>query len=171
MSSELPVLIVGAGIAGLTVARLLQEHGIAVTVLEKTSADRGQGYGITARDWALGPVLQEMGGRHSFADLQRAVAVDRGLGGRGRVDLTFRNNRTGETLFNPDPISAGQEPALFRANRSFLRDWLAEGVDVKYEHEVESLEGGPGRVKVGLRGGAVYEGSVVVAADGVHSTG
>lgn len=166
-----PILVIGGGLSGLTVARLLTRHDIPVIVFEKSSRGRSQGHGITVRDWAFEPLLQEMGGALTIEDLQRAVATDRGVGGTGWVDLSFRNNSNGETLFNPEPVAAGQKTALFRANRSALRDWLEEGLEVKYEHKLERLEGSPGQVKATFENGAVYNGILLVAADGVHSTG
>ncbi|KAK6854056.1 hypothetical protein PG995_010868 [Apiospora arundinis] len=169
MGVEKPVIIAGAGIAGLSLARLLQDNGIPMIIFEKSVSDRSQGHGITARDWAFGPLLREVGNGCSKEDFQNAVAVDRGIGGRGFADLSFRNNGTGEMLFNPEAHAEGHNSGLFRANRSFLRDWLAEGLDVKYEHEVKSVEGGPGLVRVSLQSGIQYEGSMLVGADGVHS--
>lgn len=166
-----PILVIGGGLSGLVVARLLTRHDIPVIVFEQSSRDRSQGHGITLRDWAFEPLLQEMGGAVTVEELQRAVATDRGLGGTGWVDLSFRDNSSGETLFNPEPVAAGQKTTLFRANRSVLRDWLEEGLEVKYEHKLERLEGSPGQVKATFENGVVYDGTLLVAADGVHSTG
>jgi monooxygenase len=117
------------------------------------------------------PLIEDLGNIYPIGEFQRAVATDRGVGGTGWFDLTFRNNENGNTLFNPDPTKPGQTESFFRANRSVLRNWLAEGVDVRYEHNLESFEGRPGNVKAVFENGAMHEGSVLVAADGVHSTG
>ena len=166
-----PILIIGAGLSGLTTARLLTNQGIPVIVFEQSPLDRSQGYGITLRDWAYSPLLEDLGNLTSVRDFQQAVATDRGVNGTGWVDLTFRNNGNGDILFNPDPPKPGQMNTIFRANRSFLRNWLAEGVDVRYGHKLESLQGEPGHIKAIFENGVLQEGSMLVAADGVHSTG
>lgn len=171
MATQRPILIIGAGLSGLTAARLLTNHGIPVIVFEQSHPDRSQGYGITLRDWAYNALLEDLGNVTSLSDFQQAVATDRGIGRTGWVDLTFRNNGNGDTLFNPDPPKPGQRNSIFRANRSFLRSWLAEGVDLRYGHKLEGFQGEPGHVKATFENGFQQEGSMLVAADGVHSTG
>ena len=166
-----PVLIIGAGISGLSTARLLTQHNIPVIVFEESSPERNQGYSITVRDWAFKPLLSDLG-NSCVSDLERAVAVDRSLGGCGWIDLTLRDNSTGVTLLAPEPPKSGEtEQALFRANRTALRSWLSEGVDLRYEHKLTSFKGKAGDVKAIFESGVEVEGSLIVGADGLHSTG
>lgn len=166
-----PVLIIGAGISGLSTARLLTQHNVPVIVFEQSSPERNQGYSITVRDWAFKPLLSDLGDS-CVSDLERAVAVDRSLGGCGWIDLTLRDNSTGVTLLAPGPPKSGEtEQALFRANRTALRSWLSEGIDLRYEHKLTSLKGKAGDVKAVFESGAEVEGSLIVGADGLHSTG
>jgi monooxygenase len=132
--------------------------------------EKSQGYAITVRDWAFKPLLEELGGVTVDA-FQNAVAVDRAFGGSGWVDLTFRNNETGKALFNPEPPKGGNQGALFRANRSALRDWLSDGLDVRYEHKLEGVRGTPGHVTAVFRSGLEIAGSILIGADGVNSSG
>lgn len=169
MDSKRPILIVGAGLSGLTIARLLSNHDIPVCVFEQSTPDRSQGFGITVRDWAFNPLLEELGSTTSTRDFQLAVATDGSVGGSGWADLTFRNNADGALLFNPDPTKPDHATTLFRANRSSLRNWLADGLDVKFEHKLVDFKGQPGHVKAVFANGAEYEGSMLVAADGVNS--
>lgn len=169
-NAKKPILIIGGGLSGLAAARILTQHQFPVIVFEQSSRDRSQGHGITIRDWAFKPLLEELGGGLSVKDLQCAVATDRGVQGSGWVDLSFRNNGTGETLFNPESTDAGETAKLFRANRSALREWLEAGVDLRYEHKLVRLEGKPGQVKAFFENGVAYEGLLLVAADGVRST-
>lgn len=166
-----PVLIIGAGISGLTTARLLSQRNIPTIVFEQSCFERSQGYDITVRDWAFKPLLSDLGNT-SVGDLERAVAVDRGLGGCGWIDLTLRDNSVGVTLMAPEPPKPGEtEQSLFRANRTALRNWLGEGLDLRYEHKLKSFKGKAGGVKAIFENGVEVEGSLIVAADGLHSTG
>ncbi|KAF1360704.1 FAD-dependent monooxygenase [Lizonia empirigonia] len=164
-----PILIVGSGISGLSVARLLRQHGISCIVFEQSTPEKSQGYAITVRDWAFEPLLSGIGGI-SVKDFQKGVAVDRELGGTGWVDLTFRNNGTGETLFNPEHSEKDKKVSLFRANRGVLRDWLGNGVDIRYDHKLKAVQGRPGNVKAVFENNEEVEGSILIAADGVHSS-
>lgn len=168
--SNRPILIIGGGISGLCTARLLTQRGIPCIVFEQSIPDKSQGYAITVRDWAFKPLLAGLGSV-SVEAFKNAVAVDRALGGSGWVDLTFRDNATGEALMNPEPPKTGNEGSLFRANRSILRDWLSDGVDVRYEHKLKAVQGKPGDVKAVFQSGEEVAGSIIIAADGVHSSG
>ncbi|KAI4727451.1 hypothetical protein E4T49_04790 [Aureobasidium sp. EXF-10728] len=166
--STASIIIIGAGIAGLSAARLLKQKNIPCIVFEQSSPDKSQGYAITLREWAFLPLLAGLGDVPLDAFV-KAVAVDRELDGCGNIDLTFRDNGTGETLFNPDPLQPGQERTLFRANRSVLRDWLSQGLDIRYGHKLSTVQGKPGNVTAVFENGLECQGSMIIGADGVHS--
>ena len=170
-----PVLIIGAGISGLAIARLLTERGIPNIVFEASPAGQSLDYAITLRDWVYKPLLSSIGGV-STDTLEKAVAPDRHVGGTGWMDQTLRDVRTGKTLMAPEPARAGtSQQARFRANRNALKIWLRDfgqgKLDVRYRHKLKSLQGELGSVKVRFENGVHCEGSLIVAADGVHSTG
>ncbi|OHE95053.1 hypothetical protein CORC01_09710 [Colletotrichum orchidophilum] len=163
------ILIIGGGIAGLTVARVLKQRGIPCIVFERSALYTTQGYAITVRDWAFNPLLAALDDV-PVETFQKQVAVDRLLGGSGWVDLTIRANETGKSLFNPEPPRTGDEAVLFRANRSVLLNWLALGVEVRHGHKLTAVRGQPGNVTAVFESGEEVTGSMIVAADGVHSS-
>lgn len=167
----LPVFIIGAGISGLTTGRLLTNSGIPNIIFEASTLDRSQGFSISLRDWGYSALLDALGDVpvRSFAS---GVAPDRCLGGTGWIDQALRDNTTGALLVAPDP--ANKQPIL-RANRNALRTWIADcgedELDIRYGHRLKRLSGRAGDVTVEFENGAQYQGSLVIAADGVHSTG
>ncbi|KAL2866117.1 FAD-dependent monooxygenase nscC [Aspergillus lucknowensis] len=165
-----PILIIGAGLSGLTTARLLTNSGIPNIVFEASSADRSQGFAISLRAWGYETLLSALGGL-PLKSLLRGAAPDREIGGMGFVDQIMWDNATGEKLFVPD-AAAKQE--IVRVNRNALRRWIAdcgeEELDVRYGHRLCRVSGGVGEMTVEFENGAVYRGALVVAADGVNST-
>lgn len=90
-----PILIIGAGLAGVTLARILTAHGIPNIVFEASGPERSQGFAISLRKWAYEPLLASLG-HLPVRQLTRAVALDRARGGHGWLDLALRNNATGD---------------------------------------------------------------------------
>ncbi|KAL4738142.1 hypothetical protein BDV11DRAFT_216166 [Aspergillus similis] len=164
------ILIVGAGLSGLAVARLLTNNGIPNIVFEASMEDRSQGFSISLRDWSYSALLDALGDI-PLRSLTRGVAADRQIGGSGYVDLIMRDNATGDILVAPDPKT---QPSIVRANRNALRTWIAdcgdEALDVRYGHKLKSIEGTAGSMTAIFENGTQYRGSLVIAADGVHST-
>jgi monooxygenase len=166
-----PILIVGAGLSGLAAGRLLANRGIPNIVFEAATPSRSQGFSISLRDWGYLALLEALGGI-PLRSLTRGAAPDRQIGGSGYVDLIMRDNQTGQVLVAPDPAT---KPSIVRANRDALRAWIAdcgdEELDVRYGHKLKSVQGTVGNMTAVFENGAQFHGSLVVAADGVHSAG
>ncbi|KAL4874948.1 hypothetical protein BJY04DRAFT_233200 [Aspergillus karnatakaensis] len=164
------ILIVGAGLAGLAVARLLTNSGISNIVFEGSLEDRNQGFSISLSEWGYSTLLEALGDV-SVRGLTRGVAPDRQVGGSGYVDLIMRDNTTGNILVAPDPET---QPSIIRANRNALRTWIAdkgdEALDLRYGHKLKSVTGTIGSMVARFDNGAQYQGSLVIAADGIYST-
>lgn len=166
-----PVLVIGAGLSGLATGRLLTNNGIPNIVFEASPPERSQGFSISLHDWGYSPLLSSLGGV-SLQGMIKAVAPDRFVGGTGWVDLAMRDNTTGKVLVAPE---ADARPTVMRANRNALRSWIADSgddeLDVRYGHRLKSISGTAGSMRAVFENGAVFAGSLVVAADGVHSAG
>ena len=164
------VLIIGAGLSGLTLGRLLTNAGISNIVFEASPPERRQGFSITLRGWGYEALLSALGDV-PLSTLRKGVASDRLIGGAGWLEHARLNNSTGEVLIAQDsnPVAA------FRANRNALRQWISdcgeEGMDIRYNHRLKSFQSKPSGVHVEFENGARFSGSLLVAADGVHSTG
>ncbi|KAI9372095.1 hypothetical protein BJX61DRAFT_467180 [Aspergillus egyptiacus] len=166
-----PILIIGAGLAGLTAARLLTNVHIPVIVFEASPRSRSQGYAISLRDWGFTSLLKALS--LPLTSLTKNVAPDRHIGGTGWIDQALLNNHTGEVIVKP-PAEPKDKPSILRANRNALRSWIAdcgdEDIDVRYNHRLSGISGGGiGSVTATFTNGATYTGSLLIAADGLHS--
>ncbi|EPS31129.1 hypothetical protein PDE_06084 [Penicillium oxalicum 114-2] len=88
-----PVLLIGAGLSGLALGRLLTNNGISNVVFESSLSERKQGFAISLHDWGYSPLLEVLG-EVSLQSLTKAAAPDRSIWGSGWVDLAMRDNST-----------------------------------------------------------------------------
>ena len=156
-------MIIGAGVGGLTLALLLRQRGIAAEVLEQSAE------------------LREVGAAVSLRPTRHACCTHLGLGealaqvSTQPTALIHRDGRDGH------PIAVSPGPRWYREtfgapfsglHRAALQRLLADAFGPEHLHlgcRAEGLEERGQRMRVSCSSGAVFEGSVVVGADGVHS--
>ncbi|WP_202639236.1 NAD(P)/FAD-dependent oxidoreductase [Bradyrhizobium sp. CCBAU 051011] len=160
MTQQLTVVIIGGGIGGLFAANALIAHGFKVTVYEQAPALGEVGAGVF-----LTP--------NSVRQLQR-------VGLRDQVERWGARVGTGSHYFRHDgaPIapvqvtdSAGWN-ATFGMHRADMVDILAGALPpgvVRTGHRGTGFEQAGEVARVTFYNGAVAEGDVVIAADGIHS--
>ncbi|MFE2724227.1 FAD-dependent oxidoreductase [Kitasatospora sp. NPDC059327] len=155
--------IVGAGPGGLICARVLQRHGVPVTVYDLDSSR-------TARDQGGTLDMHPDSGRRALAEaglLDGFLALARPEGGQMRL-----LGRTGEVLVDAAaPRNADEgNPEIDRGLlRGLLLDSLAPGT-VRWGHRLERAEplgGGAHRLRFG--NGATATTDLLVGADGAWS--
>lgn len=160
---QLPVIIVGAGIVGLTLAQSLKKDGIPFEVYERdpSSLSSEGGWGITVH-WGLSAFESCLPSDlfNRLADIQ--VDPEQGRKDTGR--FLFLDLETAEARFS---IPASKR---LRINRRKLRNLLATGVNVRWDKSIESFDTSiPGQVSVTFHDGTTAVGSLLVGADGSSS--
>jgi len=156
------VTILGAGVAGLALARALALKGAEVTVLEQADAIREVGAGLQ-----IGPngaaVMRALGlGTALEAASVRAAAVE------------LKDGFSGATVLRMDLARLRPGQGWHFLHRADLIGLLAEGAraagaQLRLLQKVETVDLSGPRPRLVTAQGAVSEPSLLVGADGLHS--
>ncbi|WP_328676405.1 FAD-dependent monooxygenase [Streptomyces sp. NBC_00322] len=155
------VTIIGAGLGGLSLARVLHVHGIPATVYEAevSPTARAQGGMLDIHEDSGQPALQAAGLMNEFRSLI--------LEGRQSIRVL---DRDGTVLFDHADDGTGGNPEVLRGElRQMLLDSLPAGT-VRWGHKVSGTRAlGEGRHEVTFADGTTVTTGLLVGADGAWS--
>ncbi|WP_424138487.1 FAD-dependent monooxygenase [Roseomonas chloroacetimidivorans] len=163
MQAQARIAIVGAGLAGLTLAGLLQRQGFEARVFEQAEAFARIGAGI---------ILSANG-----VKVLRRLGLEEGVLATGiRPDaFVSRDIASGDTTYELTLDEAselrfgGPFVNIHRADlHALLQSPLLPGT-IRFGYALAALEDGPGPVRLRFANGATEEADVVVGGDGIHS--
>jgi 2-polyprenyl-6-methoxyphenol hydroxylase-like FAD-dependent oxidoreductase len=153
------VLIVGAGVGGLTLAAGLQALGIVPTVVEIEGSSLGRGLALMLTS-NVGLALRRIG-------LDRAVAGEATV-----LDEIVQTDASGTSIDQHDLRPAnGRYAPTFGITRDGLIAGLSAGppIPVEYGTTVSALDWSMDSPRVTFADGTAAEFDLVVGADGIHS--
>ena len=159
---ERSVAIIGAGPGGLTLARLLQMHGVPVAVYERDAGhdSRDQGATLDLHHDAGLKALEASGLMEAFRRNYRI--------GADRMVLVDRNATVVQSDFGSDEPG----PERPEIDRGPLRDLLIESLHpgtVLWDRQFKSLTWTLEEVRLQFANGETATAGLVVAADGANS--
>lgn len=162
MDRNLPILIIGGGIVGLTLAQALHQANIPYLVFERDSSlqQNTEGWGLTIH-WAL-PALESCLPPKLFERLLDT-----------QVDKEQSSNDTGRFVFldlqNCEPKFVIPPSKRLRVHRQKLRALLAEGVRIRHNKTLYNLTQTSGSILAHFDDGTTIEGALLIGADGSSS--
>ncbi|KAI1503047.1 hypothetical protein F5X99DRAFT_131774 [Biscogniauxia marginata] len=155
------VLIVGAGLGGLTLAQSLRKQGISFEIFERDAYEtsRTQGWSLaihTVLDDLQASVPDDMPPFQESVSAMHPTPVP--------DQLVFYLGGERYVLTNPP------ETTFFvRANRQRLRRWLSTNIDIQWGKFATKIEQGGDKVTLSFQDGSSASGDVLVGADGTNS--
>lgn len=154
------IIIAGGGIAGLATARILQNQGYDIKLIEKQP------------EW-------QISGTGLYLPSNGVVALDKmGLAATARekgFSIDYRNikNAKGEAILDLDLEKIwGREKPCLGIKRNVLHDILIDGlntIDISFNTTIKSLKAKPNSVVIELSNGSKEEYDLVIGADGLYS--
>lgn len=156
------VTVLGAGVAGLAVARALALRGAHVTVLEQADAISEVGAGLQISPNGLA-VLRALG----LSDALEAQSL------RGRA-VALKDGFDGSTVLRMDLGRLRPDQGWHFVHRADLIEILAQGAreagaELRLLTHVDRVDLGGARPRAVTAQGSAYEGTLMIGADGLHS--
>ncbi|MFF5075477.1 FAD-dependent oxidoreductase [Actinoplanes sp. NPDC000266] len=156
------ITIVGAGLGGLTLARVLHIHGIAATIyeLDESPAARTQGGMLDIHDYNGQIALRDAG---LFEQFQAIIH-------EGGQAMRILDKHNAVRMEEPDEQSAGDRPEVDRGQlRQILLDSLPAGT-IKWGRKVTGAKPlGDGRHELSFADGETVTADILIGADGAWS--
>ncbi len=163
MDKATRIAVLGAGLAGLTTAGLLQRAGFSVTIYEQSPGFSRIGAGII-----LGA---------NVAKVMRRLGLERGLATTGIRPDAFLSRAwdSGETLYElvfDAACEARFDGPFVNVHRADLHQLLQQPLEpgtIRFGHKIAGIDETAGGLTLSFENGATVEADLAIGADGIRS--
>ena len=160
MTKNIKILVIGAGIAGLTICYWLQRFGFSPVLIEKFASIRTGGQALDVRGVAT-HIARKMGCYDQICDMRTRIACGRFVDVSGKVLHEEHGEKFG---FRQD-----DEVEILRGDLvEILMNAIAD-VPCYFNQYITGMQQHTDGVKIHFRDGKVENYDLVIAADGIHS--
>lgn len=151
------IQIVGAGIAGLSLACHLRLKKIPFKIFDGASKPKGHNYGITILPTAYKSLLPALEVKPDLSSFIKLTAADRLIGGHGVVSASDRST------------TKSTAEQRIRVADAALRDVLAQGHNIKWNHKVTETNPTPNGLTLKFEDGSSSTAPITIDAGGERS--
>ncbi len=163
MTQAMRGAVIGAGIAGISMAHALRRIGISIDIFEQSPTPRSTGYQLNVH----------ANGKYALAQIGIGDALEKSPDGAAVNSAPIIDGLSGRVVRRIAFRTASQYSATSFYRGDLHRTLLQalEGAPPECGHEIESVSDDSGRSKVTVSfvGGEVREFDFVIGADGAHS--
>ncbi|KAI8627206.1 FAD/NAD(P)-binding domain-containing protein [Xylariaceae sp. FL1651] len=153
------VLIVGAGLSGLTLAQCLRKQGIPFQIFDRDNdISTRQGFAI-----AVHSIIDDMSSSFPSDMPPLRESADHLLPLKLEPQICYYGRGQRMTVENTP------ETPCLRLNRLLFRKWLATQIPIQWGKRLQRVEEGEKQVTVHFEDGTSASGDLLVGADGVNS--
>jgi 2-polyprenyl-6-methoxyphenol hydroxylase-like FAD-dependent oxidoreductase len=158
-----PILIIGAGISGLTAAQALRKEGIPFRIFERDDSpiSRSAGWGLTL-DWSL-PTFKSLLPEDLVCRLPETYVNNEAVNAGEKGSFTFYDLSTSQAKWS---IPAAER---IRVSRHRLKMLLLTGLNVEWSKTIGNIVKNDSGVTAYFFDGTTVTGSFLIACDGAHS--
>ncbi|KAF9206707.1 hypothetical protein BGZ49_001973 [Haplosporangium sp. Z 27] len=174
MAPSLPILIIGAGLSGLSLAQGLKKSGIPFRVFERdvSPSFRAQGYRLRINHFGATALKKTL--TDEMWQLFEKTCADTHLGMTGINAIDGQVTKSGAgPRGDPSMVRPIDEPMIgpFTADRKTLRNLLLLGLenDVEFGKKFSHFEVSGDQVTATFEDGSQAQGCLLVGADGIRS--
>ncbi|KAF3059581.1 FAD-dependent urate hydroxylase [Daldinia childiae] len=154
------ILIVGAGLGGLTLAQSLRKQGIPFEVFERDTDAQSRFLG-----WAIGvhTILDDLVSSipNDLPPIKESITHLSPLKLEAQLSFYFHGKHMA--------VQSSPEQQVIRANRPRFRDWLSTNIPIQWGKRPTRVEQVQDEILLHFEDGTTATGDILVGADGVNS--
>ena len=155
------ILVIGAGIAGITVCYWLKQYGFNPTLIEKSKHLRAGGYDIDIRGVAV-DIVKKMGIYDDICAKRTSLLTTRYVDANGQILSEEYNEKV--------HFSDGDDVELLRGDLIQILLKTLTHIPCHFDTEITNLSQNDSCVEVTFQNGKVEQYDLVIGADGLHSS-